>query len=118
MDSRWAYGLWLDDFTSSESLQLQSETPSRKEITSVRQTNDSTLIITASVDENCSYKFLGEIEIVADNTLNLIYHGYGDYSVCNCCFGLTYKIEIFRNEEYKFDKLKFVSINGIAKVLL
>src|SRR5829696_7368186 len=37
MDSRWAYGLWLDDFTSSECLQLQSETPSRKEITSVRQ---------------------------------------------------------------------------------
>ena len=118
MEARWVHGLWLEDFTSSECLQPQSESPSPTEITSVKHPNDSTLIITANINANCSYSFLGEIEIVSNNTLNLIYHGYGGYASCNCCFGLTYKIELFRDDEYKFDKLKYVTINGIAKTSL
>lgn len=118
MEARWVHGLWLDDFKSSECLQPQSETPSPTEITSVRQTNDSTLVITVNINENCSYSFLGEIEIVSNNTLNLIYHGYGGYANCNCCFGLTYKIELLKDENYKFDKLEYVTINGVAKTTL
>jgi len=118
LDARWVHGLWLEDLKSSECLKPQSETPSPTEITSIKQTNDSILIITANIYENCGYSFLGEIEIVTDNTLNLIYHGYGGYAMCNCCFGLTYKIELIKDEQYKFDKLKYLTINGIAKVPL
>jgi len=115
MEAGAVHGLWLDDFKSSQCLQPQSETPPPTEITSVKHPNDSTLIITANINANCSYDFLGEIEIVSDNTLNLIYHGYGGYASCNCCFGLTYKIKIVRNDDYRFDKLKYVTIDGIAK---
>jgi len=118
MEARWVHGLWLNDLTSSECLQPLSETPSPTEITSVKQPNDSTLVITANINANCGYSFLGEIEIVSGNTLNLIYHGYGGYAICYCCFGLTYKIEIFRDEEYEFEKLKYVTINGVAKTSL
>ena len=118
MESRWVHGLALVGLTSSECLQPQSETPAPTEITSVKQTNDSTLVITANINANCGYSFLGEIEIVSGNTINLIYHGYGGYASCYCCFGLTYTIEIFRDEDYKFDKLKYVTINGYAKTSL
>ena len=118
MEARWVHGLWLDDLKSSECLHPQSETPSPTEITSIKQLNDSILIITANINANCGYNFLGEIEIIEDNTLNLIYHGYGGYASCNCCFGLTYKLVIFKDEENKFDKLKYVAINGIERTSL
>ena len=118
MSSRWLNGLWLDGLKSSECLSQQSETPSPTQITSAKQINDSTLIITASINENCSYSFLGEIEVVANNTLNLIYHGYGRYANCNCSFALTYKIKIFRDSDYNLSNLKYVTINGIAKTSL
>jgi hypothetical protein len=45
-------------------LQPQSESSSPTEITSVKHPNDSILIITANINANCSYSFLGEIEII------------------------------------------------------
>jgi hypothetical protein len=42
MEARWVHGLWLDDFTSTECLEAQSESPSPTEITSVKYPNDST----------------------------------------------------------------------------
>jgi hypothetical protein len=115
MNSRWVHGLWLADIKSSECLQSKSESPAPTLITSVKEINDSTLIITVNINENCSYDFLGEIEVVSDNTLNLIYHGYGGYAECSCDFCLTYQIELVKDGDYKFDKLKYVTVNNIAK---
>jgi hypothetical protein len=118
METRAVHGLWLDDLKSSECLEPMTETPPATEITSVKQTDDTTLLITANIVSNCSYNFLGEIEVVGGNTLNLIYHGYGGFASCNCCFGLTYKIYLDREGDYKFNKLKYVTIKGFLKTSL
>ncbi len=78
-------------------------------------TNDSTLVVSANIYANCSHKFLGEIEIVEENTLNLVYHGYGGYASCGCCFGLTYTINIFRDDDKRYTKVKYVTIGGYNK---
>jgi hypothetical protein len=117
LESGILHGLWLNSLHSTECQDPISETPRATEITSVKQTDDSTLVISANIVANCSYSFLGEIE-VKDNTLNLIYHGYGGYAECMCDFGLTYKVEIVRDREIKFNKLKYVTINGYAKKAL
>jgi len=118
MNSRWVYGVNLVELSSSECLEAQSETPASTEIKFIKQLNDTVLIISANIDANCGYSFLGEVEIVSENTINLISHGYGSYASCNCCFGLTYKIALIKDQDYKFDKLKYVTINGIEKKTL
>lgn len=115
MDSRWLYGINLQEIGVSECLESMSETPRNTEINLIKQPNDTCLVISALVDENCSYDFLGEVEIVSGNTINLIYHGYGNYASCNCCFELSYKINLVKDKNYDFSKLKFVTINGHAK---
>jgi len=114
MESGILHGLWLKKLTSSE-CQVPTENPRPTEITSIKQTTDSTLIITANITANCSYDFLGEVEIKSGNTINLIYHGYGGYAECNCDFTLTYNIEIVRDGDYNPEKLKYITIGGIAK---
>ncbi|MGC4103773.1 hypothetical protein [Ferruginibacter sp.] len=118
MESRWVHGLFLEELSSTECLQPALEKPLPTTITAVKQTNDSTLMMSVNVDENCGYHFLGEIEVINNNTLNLVYHGYGAFASCNCCFGLTYKIALVKDEDYKFNKLRYVTVNGIAKTTL
>lgn len=114
MTSR-THGLYLDTIYASPCSRPSEETPSRTEVTSVSLINDSTLVMSANVFANCSYSFLGEIEVVNDNTINLIYHGYGSYAMCNCCFGLTYRISLFRDDDTDFSKIRFVTIDGVGK---
>jgi hypothetical protein len=115
MTSRWEHGLFLESVSSTECKNSDQEHPTPTEIVSIEQADDNTLLINANVNANCGYSFLGEIEVVGGNTINLISHGYGSYADCSCCFGLTYKIEIMRDEDISFDKLKYVTINGLAK---
>jgi hypothetical protein len=118
LNSGLIYGLNLDSIASTDCTNGYSEYVTPTKITGVRLVNDSTLIVTANITANCAYSFLGEIEIVSENTINLVYHGYGGYASCSCCFGLTYIISIIRNEDFKFDKLKYVTIDGIDKTKL
>lgn len=114
LNSRWVYGLSLVELSSTDCMGAMSEHPTPTEITAVNQLNDSTISISANIYANCGQDFLGEIEIVSENTLNLVYHGYGDFASCNCCFGLTYTIDLPDRKEHDFRKIKFVTINGIA----
>ncbi|TXI82927.1 MAG: hypothetical protein E6Q44_00530 [Flavobacteriales bacterium] len=77
--------------------------------------NDTMWIIETNISSNCCHSFLGEIEVVDGSILNLIYHGYGTYCFCECCFGLTYRIgrEIFVDPK---DVNQFM-INGDKRTL-
>ncbi|RXR28323.1 hypothetical protein EQG68_14470 [Flavobacterium piscinae] len=67
-------------------------------------------LITFSAPSNCGYSFLGEIEIV-DDTLNLIYHGYGTTCFGNCLFSFQYEIQKdIMNENIL--NLRYFMING------
>lgn len=120
LESRWEHGLALDSLLSSECSTPESESPASARITNIFHPDDSTLVITASIEENCSFSFLGELQIISGNTINLIYQRYGGggFAACNCCFGLTYKIRLVKDEGHRFDQLKFVSLNGYAKIKL
>jgi hypothetical protein len=115
MSSRVLYGLGLDSVAFTECEAPSSETPTPTRITEIRQPNDSTLIISTSISANCAYDFLVEIEVVSNNTLNLIYHGYGGYASCECCFGVTYIISLTKEDDYDLNNLKFVTLNGYSK---
>jgi hypothetical protein len=108
------HGLYLEKLTSSE-CQVPMEHPLPTKITSIKQPNDTTLVITANITANCSYDFLGEMEVLHGNTLNLIYHGYGGYAECNCDYELTYTFELSPESPNKPDKIKFVTIDGVSK---
>ncbi len=115
MESRLVYGLGLDSVVFTDCQGPPTETPAPTRIADIKKLNDSTLIIATNFSANCAYDFLAEIEVVSNNTLNLIYHGYGGYAVCDCCFGLTYIISLTKEEDYDLNNLKFVTINGYAK---
>ena len=111
MDARWVYGLWFESFTATACKSNGEHLPPSG-ITSIELQGDTVLVITADISDNCAFDFLGEIEVVNDTTLNLVYHGYGGFASCMCCFGLAYKINLVRDEDYTFTKLKYVTLNG------
>lgn len=67
-------------------------------------------LVKFSAPGNCGYSFLGEIEI-ADDTLNLIYHGYGTNCFGNCLFSFQYEIQKDISNENILN-LKYFMING------
>lgn len=107
-------GLWLEKLTTPDCGPAM-EHPTPTQITSIKQPNDSTLVIKALIDANCGYDFLGEAEFLPGNTLNLIYHGYGGYAECNCEHELTYTFEILKEPIGKPEPIKYVTIHGVAK---
>jgi hypothetical protein len=70
----------------------------------------NTLTIDVTVIANCCHNFLGEAEIIGDDTLNLIYTSYGGFCSCQCCFTLSYKFNTTMEEYYQI--LKKVTINN------
>jgi|GEM_PF-290416 len=108
------YGL---DFRKVDRSDCQHDAQGGKEgmddhINSVTQT-DSTLVIDFNLTDNCCYDFLCDISVDEAGTLNLIYTGYGTYCACDCCFGLTYYIDLLNYEDSV--EVKAVMINGDVK---
>ncbi|MCB0442931.1 MAG: hypothetical protein KDC50_02675 [Flavobacterium sp.] len=67
-------------------------------------------LISFNAPSNCGYSFLGEIEII-DDTLNLIYHGYGTNCFGNCLFSFQYEIQKDISNENILN-LRYFMING------
>jgi hypothetical protein len=111
LGARFDHGIWLDSLGSSECSKFGERPPPTK-IMSVTQPYDSVLIVQAQIVADCSHSFLGEIEVLNGNTLNLVYTEYGGMAACMCCFGLTYKIRLEKDEEFSFKKIKYISLNG------
>lgn len=58
---------------------------------------DSTLTVDATVYSTCGHDFLCEVELLLeDSIINLISTGYGSSSICGCCFGLRYEVDIIK----------------------
>lgn len=74
------------------------------------QLKENHCLIIFSAPSNCGYSFLGEIEIVND-TLNLVYQGYGINCLGNCLFSFQYEVQKdIMNENIL--NLKYITING------
>lgn len=71
---------------------------------------DNQLTIDVVIIANCCHNFLGEAEVVDDNTLNLLYTAYGGFCSCSCCYTLRYKFDTTMEKHYQV--LKYVTING------
>lgn len=112
MTARWVNGISLKRIIKSE-CQGSNEKINPDKINHFEIKNDSIVSIDITINANCCYDFLAEIEVTKDNVLNLIYHGYGSYCSCNCCFGLTYELLLWKDDkEYVFETIKSVMINN------
>jgi hypothetical protein len=116
MSAATSHGLYLDNIKSSDCLTSNSEHLPATEIKSIH-VNDSLLTIDIVTTANCSHHFLGEIEVLGDSVLNLSYHTYGGYAFCNCCFGLTYFINIIKEQNFNPDKVKFAMIGDKKRTM-
>lgn len=106
------YGLFLSKVTKSN-CQGNSKSGQDK-INSILRT-DSTLTIDITIYDNCCYDFLCDIAVDSSSVLNIIYHGYGTYCGCECCFGITYHFTLEHLPEY--GEIKAAMINGYYKSL-
>ena len=107
------YGLYLNKITES-SCQKVVEHIEEGKINSIIET-DSTLTIDINIADNCCYAFLCDVSVDSTATIKLIYHSYGTYCACNCCFGLTYHFSKATHETSP--KIKAVMINDERKTL-
>lgn len=76
---------------------------------------DTSMTVETTIYDNCCYDFLCDISVDSSGTLNLIYHGYGTYCACNCCFGLTFTFKRLDYTDYK--EIKAIMINGNRKTI-
>lgn len=105
------YGLYLDNVSIIPCKQELGKTPDmNNQVLKVSQVNDS-MIIEFKYWVNCCHSFLCDIEVKNDTTINLIILGYGaTYCSCECCYGLTYNLNLLKVDA--FEKLKYVMINA------
>jgi len=96
------YGLMLAGIQITPCEGGEKERPKPNEVKGVMR-GAHNLTINTQVESNCCHSLLAEVEMLNDSTMNLIYHGYGTYCFCTCCFGL----------EYEFDKADFGNNDGI-----
>jgi hypothetical protein len=73
------------------------------------------LVIDVTVAANCCHEFLGEAQVLQDDTLDLVYTSYGGFCACSCCFTLRYTFNTEMEAEYV--KLKKVIVNGNETVV-
>lgn len=107
------FGLLLETATITEC--KETGKPTGNEVVNIAET-DTSLSIELKIFGNCCHSFLCDLEIVNDSIVNLKYYGYGaTYCSCDCCYGLTYNIEKWNFEDYKF--LKSVMINGDTQTI-
>ena len=78
------------------------------------QKDSNFLVVDVSIVDNCCYNFLGEASIEND-TLHLIYNGYGNYCACSCCFRLEYTFK--KLDDYPSKKIKYVSIENRERTI-
>jgi hypothetical protein len=107
-------GLYFKELKGSDCLSSGEHLPAT-EIRSIHYSKDSMLIIDIITTANCSHHFLGEIEVLEDSLINVSYHTYGGYALCNCCFGLTYYIETLEEQNFNPGQLKYALIEGDRK---
>jgi hypothetical protein len=75
----------------------------------IKRVGKNQLLIQVRVMANCCHNFLGEAEVLGNDTLHLVYTSYGNFCSCQCCFTLEYVFDT--TFEDKDNRLHFVTIN-------
>lgn len=116
LNAKWNHGLWLKVIQSSECMPL-SETTLPTKINSIQQPHDSILVVSIRTDGRCNCSFLGEINVLDGNTIDIIATEYGtdDDGMCRCSYDLNYTIELVNRLDFPYDQLKYISVNGGGK---
>lgn len=108
-----SFDVCLEGFASSECYDDHRKESCPMGISSIKESGDY-LEIQLGTSSNCCYGFVGDIGLLNDSTLNLIYHDYGhSHCACNCGFVLTYtlKKECLASEN-RIEQLKAFAVNG------
>ncbi len=94
-----------------------SEKPVKNRISGKYFKNDTLTIKTTFIANCCTY-FLGEIQIINDTSLNLIFTNYGGECFCFCCFELTYKVITKDNKvnTYQLNGRPVIETNQVFKI--
>ncbi len=82
----------------------------KDEIISVVETENE-LVVSIKISANCCHSFLGDVDIIDGNTINLITHGYAVWCDCMCCFGLAFHFDIMKKMK-NYSNLEYIIING------
>jgi hypothetical protein len=106
----YGYGLWFESIEKSDCQSHGEEVYYNADRINYIEKTDSTLKIDLNIFTNCCYDFLCDYSVDSTGTLNLIYHGYGSFCACDCCFGLTYNIRISPYPDAR--ELSYVQLNG------
>lgn len=111
-----SYGLEFLNVQKSDCKSSGPEVYRAKDKINFIDISDSIITIDLTIYDNCCYEFLCDYEVDSDGNLNLIYHGYGLYCACDCCFGLVYQLKLEKGfDEFSYDKIKSVTIHGDAE---
>lgn len=110
MESCIMHGYCLDQIIKHPCLDVMTETPGETKIKNIEQRND-TLIIALQYYENCALDFLGEIELLDNNTLNIVLHEYGSFASCMCTFDIDCFIIIAKEDIPEPVQIRYVTIN-------
>lgn len=62
---------------------------------------DGNYLVTVSFKSTCCRSFIGEIELLNKNKINLKWTDYGNACLCTCCYNMTYKIKAKKKKETK-----------------
>ena len=82
---------------------------------------DSTMEITFSFKAKCGSDFLFEVELIGEDVLNILYHGFQSLADCNCEYNAKYLLvdrDYLDGFEMDNVKLKHISINNSKKELI
>lgn len=109
------YGIYFETVTKTECKNSGKEVYfSNDKINSIINT-DSTILVDITIYDNCCYDFICDISVDSLGVLNLIYHGYGTYCACNCCFGLVFSLK--KTDHMENMDIHSIRLNGDNKTL-
>jgi hypothetical protein len=110
LESCVLHGYCLENVIKYPCLSVMTETPDVTKIKKIVKRNDS-LIISIQIYENCGLDFLGEIEIIDSNTINILYHEYGSFASCMCAFDVDYIILLKESDIPEPIKIDFIALD-------
>ena len=105
-----AYSLYLANIIRSDCPKTSGDQYMEHGLINSITLTDTSLVVDIKIFENCCYDFLADVSVDTAGIINLIYHGYGSFCFCQCCFGLTY---YFQRVDYPdVEEISAVIING------
>ena len=107
------YGLYLNKVSKTDCQNHGEEVYHSKDRINTVELTDTTLTVDITVFDNCCYDFLCDATMDEMGNLSLIYHGYGNYCFCDCCFGLVFHfIREMNSEALPVKSVQLLAVPG------